>query len=136
MEKINRSKLREVCMTILYQISVFEKIKIDYNLETLINDVIEIENDFVLSIINGVIDNKKAIDELANKCLNEWTISRLGITDQAILRMAIYELMYTETPSIVCINEAVELAGVYSDDAVKKMINGVLDKIYHEVKGE
>ena len=55
----------------------------------------------------------------------------MGNTDQAILRMGIYELLYTETPDIVAINEAVELAKSYSDDEVKGMINGVLDKIYH-----
>ena len=45
--------------------------------------------------------------------------------------MGIYELLYTNTPDIVCINEAIELAKSYSDDKVKNMINGVLDKIYH-----
>jgi N utilization substance protein B len=45
--------------------------------------------------------------------------------------MGIYELMYTKTPEIVAINEAVELAKAYSDDEVRKMINGVLDKVYH-----
>ncbi|HCF82997.1 MAG TPA: transcription antitermination factor NusB, partial [Ruminococcaceae bacterium] len=59
------------------------------------------------------------------------TIDRLGNTDKAILQMAIYELMYTETPDIVCINEAIELAKTYSDDDVRKMINAVLDKVYH-----
>ena len=45
--------------------------------------------------------------------------------------MGIYELVYTDTPDIVCINEAVELAKTYSDDDVRKMINAVLDKVYH-----
>ena len=51
--------------------------------------------------------------------------------DQAILSMGIYELRYTETPSIVSINEAIELSKKYSDEDVTKMINGVLDSIYH-----
>ena len=46
--------------------------------------------------------------------------------------MAIYELLYTETPEIVVINEAIELAKLYSDDDVKNMINGILDKIYKD----
>ena len=54
-----------------------------------------------------------------------------GQTDKAILEMGIYELLYTKTPEIVCINEAIELAKLYSDDSVKNMINGVLDKVYH-----
>ena len=69
--------------------------------------------------------------------MNNWTIDRLGNTDIAILRMGIYELLYTNTPHIVSINEAVELAKNYSDDDVVKMINAVLDKIYkHEVLNE
>ena len=49
--------------------------------------------------------------------------------------MGIFELLYTKTPPIVAINEAVELSKKYSDDSVRKMINGVLDKVYHD-KGE
>ena len=63
--------------------------------------------------------------------MNKWRIDRLGLTDQAILRMGIYELVYTDTPDLVCINEAIELAKQYSDEKVSKMINGVLDKIYN-----
>ena len=50
------------------------------------------------------------------------------------MRMAIYELEYTDTPKIVCINEAVELAKSYSDDDVRKMINASLDKLYHDIE--
>ena len=57
-------------------------------------------------------------DDIANKYLNKWTIDRLGNTDQPIIRMAIYELLYTETPDIVVINEALELAKLYSDDKI------------------
>ena len=119
-------------MTILYQINVYETNKVDFDVESIIQDVLEIDNEFVKDIVYGVITYKDKIDEYANKYLNKWTIDRLGNTDQAILRMAIYELIYTETPDIVVINEAVELAKLYSDDKVKNMINGVLDKIYHE----
>ena len=127
----NRSELRKKIMTILYQINVYEKNKMKYNVEDIINEVLEIDNEFVKDMVYGVITYKNDIDELANKYLNNWTIDRLGNTDQAILRMGIYELLYTDTPKIVSINEAVELAKIYSDDDVRKMINGVLDKIYH-----
>jgi len=127
----NRSELRKKIMTILYQINVYEKNKIKYDVENIIKEVLEIDNEFVKEIVYGVITYKNDIDLLANKNLNNWTIDRLGNTDQAILRMGIYELLYTNTPEIVSINEAVELAKTYSDDDVRKMINGVLDKIYH-----
>ena len=69
-----------------------------------------------------------------SKYLETWTIDRLGLTDQAIIRISVYELLYTNTPNLVCINEAIELSKKYSDEKVSKMINGVLDKIYHEVE--
>lgn len=131
MEQKNRSELRKKIMTILYQINVYDKNKISYNIDDIIKEILEIDNEFVKEIVYGVITYKNDIDKIANKNLNSWTIDRLGNTDQAILRMGIYELLYTDTPEIVSINEAVELAKSYSDDDVRKMINGVLDKIYH-----
>ena len=131
MEKLSRTELRKKIMTILYQINVYQKNKVSYQLEDMIKEVCEIENEFVKDMVYGVITYQNEIDEIANKYLKNWTIDRLGNTDQAILRMGIYELMNTDTPDIVAINEAVELAKNYSDDDVKGMINSVLDKIYH-----
>lgn len=128
----NRSELRKKIMTILYQISIYEQNKIEYNIDEVIKEVSEVENEFIKDTVYGVKTYKNEIDELANKYLNEWTIDRLGNTDQAILRIGIYELEYTDTPAVVVINEAVELAKLYSDDNVRKMINASLDKLYHE----
>ena len=122
-------------MTILYQTVVYDKNKMTYNLDDLIHDVMDVDNEFVKEIVYGVTTYKKELDEIANKYLDGWTIDRLGNTDIAILRMGIFELLYTKTPPIVAINEAVELSKKYSDDSVRKMINGVLDKVYHD-KGE
>ena len=132
MEKITRSELRKKIMTILYQINVYNANKIEYRVDDVINEVLEIDNDFVKDAVYGVLTNINKIDEKANQFLNKWTIDRLGNTDQAILLMGIYELLYTDTPEIVAINEAIDLAKLYSDDDVRKMINGVLDKVYHE----
>lgn len=132
MEQINRSELRKKIMTILYQISIYEKNKIDFDIENVIKEVCEIENEFVKDTVYGVITYKNEIDKIANKYLNNWTIDRLGNTDEAILRIGIYELLYTDIPKIIAINEAVELAKLYSDEDVRKMINGTMDKIYHE----
>jgi len=131
----NRSELREKCMTILYQTVVYDKNKITYNLDDLIHEVMDVDNEFVKEIVYGVTTYKNELDEVANKFLDGWTIDRLGNTDIAILRIGIFELLYTKTPPIVAINEAVELSKKYSDDSVRKMINGVLDKVYHD-KGE
>ena len=80
----------------------------------------------------GIIKNRKAITKKANQYLNNWKLDRLNKVDQAIISLGIYELLYTDTPSVVCINEAIELSKKYSEEQVTKMINGVLDSIYHE----
>lgn len=134
MEQMNRSEYRKLIMTILYQKNVYDKNKMKYDINDIIKEVLPIDNEFVKDIVYGVTTYQNEIDELANRYLTGWTIDRLGNTDQAILRMGIYELLYTDTPEIVSINEAVELAKAYSDDDVRKMINATLDKIYHNKK--
>ena len=133
MEQLNRSEARRIIMTILYQVVVYEKNKMLYDIDELLKENLEIDNEFVKDIVYGVITYQNDIDKIANKYLNNWTIDRLGSTDIAILRMGIYELLYTDTPCIVSINEAIELAKLYSDESVVKMINAVLDKVYHEM---
>ncbi len=128
----NRSELREVIMKVIYQVKILEETKLDYNLDDLIHEQLEVENDFVRNSINGILEKQDTIIKLANKYLKDWSMNRLNKVDQAILELGIYELMYTDTPSVVAINEAIELSKTYSDEAVTKMINGVLDKVYHE----
>ena len=132
MKQESRSELRKKIMTILYQINIYEQNKIEYDIEKVIKEVSEIDNEFIKDTVYGIITYKNEIDETANKYLSNWTIDRLGNTDSSILRLAIYELIYTDTPAVVVINEAIELAKLYSDDDVRKMINASLDKLYHE----
>lgn len=127
----NRSELREIIIKVLYQVYVFDKSDIKYDIKDLIEEQLEGENEFVNTCVNGVINNQDNISSLANKYLENWTIDRLSKVDKAILSLAIYELKFTDTPSIVCINEAIELAKRYSDDKVVSMINATLDKILH-----
>lgn len=127
-----RSELREKIMTILYQISLYQNNKIEYNIDDVIAENLEIDNEFVKEMVYGIITHKDDLDEIANKNLANWTISRLDSMGKEILRMGIYEMKYTETPDLVVINEAIELAKKYSDDAVRKMINAVLDKLINE----
>lgn len=128
----NRSELREIIMKVLYQINLFDEAKIDYQIDDLIKEQLEVENSFVQDSVHGVLGHREKIVELSNKYLNDWTVDRLNKVDQAILSLGIFELLYTDTPSVVAINEAIELSKKYSDQAVTKMINGVLDKVYHE----
>lgn len=130
---LSRNDSRMLAMIILYQIDLYTKKKIDYSKEALLAEYSEVMNNFAKDLIDGVLEKEEELIELANKHLNNWNISRLGLTDAAIIKIAIYELLYTDTPKKVCIDEAIELAKEYSDEKVVGMINGVLDKIYHEI---
>ena len=141
--KANRTVTRENAMRVLYQIFLYKKNKIDYTTNGVIEEYMDnipleehkiINTDFLKELVEGVLNNINDIDNNISKYLENWTIDRLGLTDQAIIRISVYELLYTNTPNLVCINEAIELSKKYSDEKVSKMINGVLDKIYHEVE--
>ena len=119
-------------MIILYQYNLMNNNKMEVNIDEIIKDNIEIENEYVKDIVYGVLTHQSELDALANQYIKEWTIDRLDKTGASILRIALFELKYTDTPEIVVINEAIELSKKYSDDAVRKMINAVLDKIIRE----
>ena len=127
----NRSELREVIMKVIYQVNLYNS-DINYDIDELIKEQLEVENSFVNDTVKGIIENQNTINELANKYLKDWTMDRLNKVDQAIISLGIYELIYTDIPSVVAINEAIELSKKYSDDAVRKMINAVLDRYMKE----
>ena len=126
----NRTMLREIIVKVLYQVYILNNTKVKYDVNDLIKEQLEVENEFVTSMVNGVINKQKELSSIANKYLENWTIDRLSKVDKAILSLGIYELLYTETPCIVCINETIELSKIYSDQEVTKMINACMDKIY------
>lgn len=135
--KVTRSDLRVRIMTILYQINIYEKDKISYDVEEVIKENDNSNSKFVKDIVYGVLNNHEVLDNMINKYLDGWKISRLGNIDQVIFRMSVYELIYTKTPNIVCINEGIELSKKYSDEKVTNMLNAVLDKILNnEVTNE
>ncbi len=125
-----RSELREIATHVLYESYILDKANVTYDIKSLIKEELEIENDFVNDLVLGVISNQDRISKIANTYLVDWEIDRLSKVDKAILSIGIYELLYTKTPPVVAINEALELAHKYSDSKVVKMINAALDGVY------
>ncbi len=127
---MKRTELREIVFKSLYQL---ENNKTDLTVEEAIQYLVE---DFkgeqylyVKNFVKEVIEKKNELDEIVSPHLKNWTLDRLLKTDRIILRMATYELKYTDTPEKVIFNEAVEIAKVYSDDDHYKFINGVLSSL-------
>lgn len=88
---------------------------------------------YIKSVLDGVVDKISSIDEYIVKYSKDWTIERMSKIDLAILRVAIYEILYKDDiPSGVSINEAVELAKKYSHKDAGSFINGILGSVYNE----
>lgn len=89
----------------------------------------ESEKEFILSAVEGVHAHMTEIDEMITASANGWDPERMNKVDLAILRLAVYEMKFGETPVGVAINEAVELAKKFSSDEAPAFINGVLGKV-------
>lgn len=83
--------------------------------------------------VAGVLANLSAIDEMLNRFAPNWTVDTMTLVDRNILRLGAYELAFDESiPSIVAINEAIELGKTFGGDASGKFVNGVLGAIYKD----
>ena len=96
-----------------------------------------INTKFVKSGFEGVIQNLDEIDKKIKAVLTDWDLNRLAAADFAILRLAVFELAFSdEVPPKVAINEAVELAKVYSSEDAPKFINGVLGGVSKSLEAD
>ena len=89
----------------------------------------DLDFDFIHWLVTGVKDHESVLDEKIKPHLKDWSIERLLKSDRIILRMATFEMLHSDTPEKVIINEAVELTKQFSDDDHYKFINGVLSNI-------
>ena len=89
---------------------------------------------FLLNLVNGVMQSKSGLDDKITQYLKAgWTLDRLTLVEKNILRLGLYELLeYDETPQLVAVNEAIELAKKFSDEKSSKFINGILSQFIVE----
>lgn len=124
--EINLKELRETVINYLYQIDLLQSNEID------------IEEEEVKNIIDIILENINDIDDIISASLFNYQIERLSYIDRAIIRFATYELKYTENPSAIVINEAVNISKKYTDlddEKQHKFNNKVLDTINKTLRG-
>lgn len=92
------------------------------------------QKDFALGLYEGVMKHIDAIDKAIIEHLKEWDFERLGAIERATLRLATYEILFSELDSAVVINEAVEITKSFGTEQSPKFINGVLDAIAKDKK--
>jgi N utilization substance protein B len=133
-----RSRAREVVLQILYEDDLNPRrnlIASDEFLRRRLRDD-EALVDFARSLLAGVRRNRPEIDQLLEAGADNWSLARMAVTDRNILRLGTYEMLYTETPVRVAIDEAVELAKRYGSRQSSQFVNGVLDRLLRDRDGQ
>ncbi|EAH6674382.1 transcription antitermination factor NusB [Campylobacter coli] len=124
-----RHQVRQSVISLLYALEMNEKN--ENFIDEFLNEkkIRNEQKNFTLSLYEGIIKNLDDIDKNLNPYLNENEIEKLGYIERAILRLGAYELLFTDTPNAIVINEAIELAKELANDNSPKFINGVLDAL-------
>jgi N utilization substance protein B len=94
------------------------------------------DREFVVSLVEGIAEKHEELDKIISVSAPEWPLAQLPIVDRNVLRIGLYELLYSnreEVPPRVAINEAIELAKTYGGQNSGKFINGVLGTVYREI---
>ncbi len=130
-----RHQAREAVTTVLYAIDVGNE-GIDKYIDELLEDrkIRNKQKEFALSLYKGVTEHLEEIDEVIKKNLVDWDFEKVGKIERAILRLGVYELLFTDTDKAVVIDEALESVKRLSEERAAKFINAVLDKIAKEYK--
>lgn len=130
---MNRSKIREETFKLLYSLQLMDDINLEEQLELFINEENITEKDaieYIKSVVNGISENESEIErQIEENIKKDWSISRISKIDLTLLKLGIYEIVFSKIPYKVVVNEVVELAKKYGDDNSKGFVNGVLASI-------
>ncbi|NBN91070.1 MAG: transcription antitermination factor NusB [Actinobacteria bacterium] len=125
----SRSKARKAALDLLYE-SDIRKASVADLLFKRITEMDYEAREFTKELISGIDSNRRKIDELIATYAQGWDMDRMPVLDRNILRLAIFELLWSKTvPEAVAISEALELATSFSTEESSKYINGVLSKV-------
>jgi len=126
-----RRKARELALQMLYQFDVSGNPP-----ETITATFEELQKskpntrEFATKILQGTVDHLDKIDEMITAQADNWRLSRMAVVDRNIIRMSVYEFLYEDdTPKLVIIDEAIEIAKKFGTQKSSQFINGILDGI-------
>ena len=131
-----RSRAREVALQVLYEDDLNPSrnpaVADEFVRRRLGNDDGLIE--FAKSLISGVRRNRLELDQMLTERADNWSLTRMAATDRNVLRLGAFEILYTETPARVAINEALELAKRFGAKQSAQFVNGILDRFVTDKK--
>lgn len=136
---MSRKKARDNAFKCIYELEFIKDKSLDDILSNCYeeNNNSEEEKQYIQIILNGVKENIEKIDSIILSKLKNWSLDRIAKIDLAILRLAIYEILYVDSiPNKVSANEAVELAKTYGNNDSKSFVNGVIAKVIEDKEEE
>ena len=126
-----RRKARELALQMLFQADMSGN-----QPDMIINTFEELQKskpntrEFATKIFRGTVENMEKIDDMIQNQAENWRLSRMAAVDRNIIRMSVYEFLHeSDTPKLVVIDEAIEIAKKYGTQKSSQFINGILDGI-------
>lgn len=131
-----RSRAREVAFQVLYQDDLNPRVSPAAG-EALIAERLKADDlaGFARELVAGVRRNRPELDQRIEETAANWSLRRMAATDRNVLRLGAYEILHSDTPPRVAIDEAVELAKRFGAAQSAQFVNGVLDKLMHSKSG-
>ncbi len=134
-----RHKARECALQMLFAADVTHNdakaLTADYWIELGDESIDDKTREFANELVTGTLDNLPAIDDKIRTRAEHWRIERMAIVDRNVLRLAVFEFLFRDTPNTVAINEALETARRFSSFEATQFINGILDAIRQDLDG-
>jgi transcription antitermination factor NusB len=91
--------------------------------------------EFARGLVAGVRQNRAELDRRFEQIADNWSVHRMAVTDRNVLRLGAFEILHTDTPGPVAINEAIDLANRFGTAQSSQFVNGILDKLMHDKEG-
>ena len=129
-----RSRARQVVLQLLYQDDLNPQVE-PAAVAKFLRKSLKRKSDameFALSLLDGVREHRAELDQVLAAKAEHWSLDRMAVVDRNILRLAAYEILHTDTPERVVINEAVELAKLFGAEQSPGFVNAILDRVVHE----
>jgi transcription antitermination protein NusB len=132
---LRRSQSREVAFQVLYQDDLNPRHN-PADADRLIERRLRADDmiGFARELVAGVRKHREEIDGVLEEIAVNWSLKRMAATDRNVLRLGAYELLHTDTPPRVAVDEAVELAKRFGSAQSSQFVNGILDKVMHKTE--
>ncbi len=134
---MNRSSMRENAFKLIYSLEIQKPDLIEEQMDLFFesNEIKDSETQkYIRDVILGIQkNNEQVLKNIEENLKEDWKLNRISKMDLSILKLAIYEIKYTQIPYKVAINEAVELAKKYGEDKSKNFVNGILASVVKDM---